>query len=104
MKYFSNMVTKLLLNNDLIDSEDKEQVKKDFDTSLEKTQNTNNRILKTLNGVFEHPFGVLIAILGYAKVGQSLKNMERQESRDEMQEEFEAQYMKQMMTKVLDKE
>ena len=95
------MLTKLLLNNDLIEAEDKQEMKLSFDESIKTSQTSENKIVKILNSFLLHPIGVLFSILVYSWIGQRLKDMQRSSDKDDIQKEFENQFRQNMMEEML---
>lgn len=104
MKWFSTLIIKLLINNGLIDIDDKEDIKASFDKSFDKAEETTNPVMKKINTFFKHPIGIVSMIWGYVTLNTRIQRMNREANQNEMEEQFKAEFKSKMMSEMLNED
>lgn len=102
MKYFGRMITRLLIDNQFIEEEEKQDMQKEFDASFDKQNKSTNKIVKAMNGIFSHPFGVLVSILLFVFVRKQVSRSNQVGEENEFQHEFKLQMQKKIMDDMID--
>lgn len=103
MKFVGRMVTKLLINNGFIDTEDKAEIQDEFDNALKEWKESTNLSQRIIYQFSVSPIGIFAWLGLFIITARYVRKEASLAESESVQEEFEREMETAMMRKMLDK-